>query len=85
MLSDSFDDLSKINSQDASLELEKTPIQVTVLQTKGGERRMTNYLHLENFFTRQNLMVPIHLRGICCYGTLEQIEKKRGRRIRLQT
>ena len=45
ILSDSFDGLSKIIAKSFP-ELEKAPIQATVLQTKGGERRMTNYLHL---------------------------------------
>ena len=76
MLSDSFDDLSKLNSQGASLELEKAPIQATVLQTKGGERRMTNYLHLGELLYQAELNGANSSPRNLLLWYLEQIENR---------
>ena len=78
MLSDSFDDLSKIHGQDNSLELEKAPIQATVLQTKGGERRMTNYLHLGELLYQAELNGANSSPRNLLLWYLEQIENKTG-------
>ena len=76
MLSDSFDDLSKINSPGDSRQLEKAPIQATVLQTKGGERRMTNYLHLGELLYQAELNGANSSPRNLLLWFLEQIENR---------